>query len=230
TDVDFDVVSNPEFLKQGAAVEDFLKPDRIIIGSSSSRAIKIMKELYAPHILNGNPVMVMDVKSAEMTKYAANCFLALKISYINEIANICEKTGADINEVRNAVCQDKRIGHHFMFAGIGFGGSCFPKDLKALINTAKQSGTDSNILQAAYETNLKQRELFVQKIKNRFSNIQNLTLGVWGLSFKPKTNDIRQAPSVTILKRLLESGAKIKAFDPKAQDEARKIFGEKIMY
>lgn len=181
TDVDFDVVSNPEFLKQGAAVEDFLKPDRVIIGSSSSRAIKIMKELYAPHILNGNPVMVMDVKSAEMTKYAANCFLALKISYINEIANICEKTGADINEVRNAVCQDKRIGHHFMFAGIGFGGSCFPKDLKALINTAKQSGTDSNILQAVYETNLKQRELFVQKIKNRFSNIQNLTLGVWGL-------------------------------------------------
>ena len=230
TDVDFDVVSNPEFLKQGAAVEDFLKPDRVIIGSSSSRAIKIMKELYAPHILNGNPVMVMDIKSAEMTKYAANCFLALKISYINEIANICEKTGADINEVRNAVCQDKRIGHHFMFAGIGFGGSCFPKDLKALINTAKQSGTDSNILQAVYETNLKQRELFVQKIKNRFSNIQNLTLGVWGLSFKPKTNDIRQAPSVTILKRLLESGAKIKAFDPKAQDEARKIFGEKIMY
>ena len=230
TDVDFDVVSNPEFLKQGAAVEDFLKPDRVIIGSSSSRAIKIMKELYAPHILNGNPVIVMDVKSAEMTKYAANCFLALKISYINEIANICEKTGADINEVRNAVCQDKRIGHHFMFAGIGFGGSCFPKDLKALINTAKQSGTDSNILQAVYETNLKQRELFVQKIKNRFSNIQNLTLGVWGLSFKPKTNDIRQAPSVTILKRLLESGAKIKAFDPKAQDEARKIFGEKITY
>ena len=230
TDVDFDVVSNPEFLKQGAAVEDFLKPDRVIIGSSSSRAIKIMKELYAPHILNGNPVIVMDVKSAEMTKYAANCFLALKISYINEIANICEKTGADINEVRNAVCQDKRIGHHFMFAGIGFGGSCFPKDLKALINTAKQSGTDSNILQAVYETNLKQRELFVQKIKNRFSNIQNMTLGVWGLSFKPKTNDIRQAPSVTILKRLLESGAKIKAFDPKAQDEARKIFGEKITY
>lgn len=230
TDIDFDVVSNPEFLKQGAAVEDFLKPDRVVIGSNSQRATKIMKELYAPHILNGNPVMVMDIKSAEMTKYAANCFLALKISYINEIANICEKTGADINEVRNAVCRDRRIGHHFMFAGIGFGGSCFPKDLKALINTAKQNNTDSQILKAAYETNLRQRELFVEKIKNRFSNVQNLTFGAWGLSFKPKTNDMREAPSVTIIKSLLAQGAKIKAFDPKAQDEARRIFGKDIEY
>ncbi len=230
TDVDFDIVSNPEFLKQGAAVEDFLKPDRVVIGSNSCRATNIMRELYAPHILNGNPIMVMDLKSAEMTKYAANCFLALKISYINEIANICEKTGADINEVRSAISQDKRIGHHFMFAGIGFGGSCFPKDLKALINTAMQNDADSQILKAAYETNLKQRELFVQKIKKRFLNIQELTFGVWGLSFKPKTNDMRQAPSVTIIKKLLENGAKIKVFDPKAQLEAKKIFGEQIEY
>lgn len=231
TDVDFDIVSNPEFLKQGAAVEDFLRPDRVVIGSDSPRATKIMQELYAPHTLNGNPVMIMDIKSAEMTKYAANSFLALKISYINEIANICEKTGADALMVKNAVCADKRIGSKFFYAGIGFGGSCFPKDLKALINTANDSGIDPVVLKAAYDTNLKQRKVFTDKILKRFnSNLKGKTFGVWGLSFKPQTSDMREAPSITIINTLLDCGAKIKAFDPKAFDEAKKIFKDSIEY
>lgn len=231
TDVDFDIVSNPEFLKQGAAVEDFLKPDRVVIGSDSPRATKIMQELYAPHTLNGNPVMIMDIKSAEMTKYAANSFLALKISYINEIANICEKTGADALMVKNAVCADRRIGSKFFYAGIGFGGSCFPKDLKALINTANDFGIDPVVLKAAYDTNLKQRKVFTDKILKRFNNnLKGKTFGVWGLSFKPQTNDMREAPSITIINTLLDCGAKIKAFDPKAFDEAKKIFKDSIEY
>lgn len=231
TDVDFDIVSNPEFLKQGAAVEDFLKPDRVVIGSDSPRATKIMQELYAPHTLNGNPVMIMDIKSAEMTKYAANSFLALKISYINEIANICEKTGADALMVKNAVCADRRIGSKFFYAGIGFGGSCFPKDLKALINTANDFGIDPVVLKAAYDTNLKQRKVFTDKILQRFnSNLKGKTFGVWGLSFKPQTSDMREAPSITIINTLLDCGAKIKAFDPKAFDEAKKIFKDSIEY
>ena len=231
TDVDFDIVSNPEFLKQGAAVEDFLKPDRVVIGSDSPRATKIMQELYAPHTLNGNPVMIMDIKSAEMTKYAANSFLALKISYINEIANICEKTGADALMVKNAVCADRRIGSKFFYAGIGFGGSCFPKDLKALINTANDFGIDPVVLKAAYDTNLKQRKIFTDKILKRFnSNLKGKTFGVWGLSFKPQTSDMREAPSITIINTLLDCGAKIKAFDPKAFDEAKKIFKDSIEY
>ena len=231
TDVDFDIVSNPEFLKQGAAVEDFLRPDRVVIGSDSPRATKIMQELYAPHTLNGNPVMIMDIKSAEMTKYAANSFLALKISYINEIANICEKTGADALMVKNAVCADRRIGSKFFYAGIGFGGSCFPKDLKALINTASDSGIDPVVLKAAYDTNLKQRKIFTDKILQRFnSNLKGKTFGVWGLSFKPQTSDMREAPSITIINTLLDCGAKIKAFDPKAFDEAKKIFKDSIEY
>lgn len=231
TDVDFDIVSNPEFLKQGAAVEDFLRPDRVVIGSDSPRATKIMQELYAPHTLNGNPVMIMDIKSAEMTKYAANSFLALKISYINEIANICEKTGADALMVKNAVCADKRIGSKFFYAGIGFGGSCFPKDLKALINTANDFGIDPVVLKAAYDTNLKQRKVFTDKILKRFNNnLKGKTFGVWGLSFKPQTSDMREAPSITIINTLLDCGAKIKAFDPKAFDEAKKIFKDSIEY
>lgn len=231
TDVDFDIVSNPEFLKQGAAVEDFLRPDRVVIGSDSPRATKIMQELYAPHTLNGNPVMIMDIKSAEMTKYAANSFLALKISYINEIANICEKTGADALMVKNAVCADRRIGSKFFYAGIGFGGSCFPKDLKALINTANDFGIDPVVLKAAYDTNLKQRKIFTDKILKRFNNnLKGKTFGVWGLSFKPQTSDMREAPSITIINTLLDCGAKIKAFDPKAFDEAKKIFKDSIEY
>lgn len=231
TDIDFDVVSNPEFLKQGAAVEDFLKPDRVVIGSDSARAKEIMQELYAPHTLNGNPVIVMDIKSAEMAKYAANCFLALKISFANEMANICEKVGADYQMVRSAMCADRRIGQKFLFAGIGFGGSCFPKDLKALINIASEHNVDAKTFSAAYDANVNQRIIFVEKILKRFDyNLQGLTFGVWGLSFKPKTNDMREAPSVTVINELLKHGAKIKVFDPKAMDNARKIFGDRIEY
>ena len=231
TDVDFDIVSNPEFLKQGAAVEDFMKPDRVVIGSDSKKAINVMQELYAPHILNGNPVMIMDLKSAEMTKYAANCFLALKISYANEMANICEKVGADALMVKNAVCADKRIGSKFFYSGIGFGGSCFPKDLRALMNTAKENNLEPLMLSAAYDTNLKQRKIFTDKVLKRFdNNIQGKTFALWGLSFKPQTNDMREAPSITVIKTLLECGAIIRAFDPRAISEAKKIFGDKIYY
>lgn len=231
TKFEFDVVSNPEFLKQGAAVEDFLKPDRVIIGSDSERATKLMQELYAPFLRTGNPVITMDVKSAEMTKYAANSFLATKISYINEIANICEKVGADIEMVRAGMCSDKRIGSQFLFPGLGYGGSCFPKDVTAMIKTAQNFECESKILNAVKDTNNAQRQLFVNKILERFSSdLRGKTFAVWGLAFKPKTNDMREAPAITIISKLLESGAKVVAFDPKAVDTAKEIFGDKITY
>ena len=231
TNIEFDVVSNPEFLKQGAAVDDFLKPDRVIIGSNSKKATDIMQELYAPFLRTGNPVIVMDVKSAEMTKYAANSFLAVKISYANEIANICEKVGADAEMVRIGMCSDKRIGTQFLFPGLGYGGSCFPKDVKALIKTAKDFNCDSSLLESADIVNKKQRMLFVDKILNYYNNdIKDKTFAIWGLAFKPKTNDMREAPSITIINELLNKGAKIKAYDPKAFDLAKLIFGDKITY
>lgn len=231
TDIEFDVVSNPEFLKQGAAVDDFLKPDRVVIGSNSQRATEIMQELYSPFLRTGNPVIIMDVKSAEMTKYAANSFLAVKISYANEIANICEKVGADAEMVRIGMCSDTRIGSQFLFAGLGYGGSCFPKDVKAMIKTAKLNGCSSSLLEAADETNKNQRILFINKILDRYQgNIEGKTFAVWGLAFKPKTNDMREAPSITIINELLKRGAKIKAYDPKAFDLAQTIFGNKIEY
>lgn len=231
TKFEFDVVSNPEFLKQGAAVEDFLKPDRVIIGSNSKRATEIMQELYAPFMRTGNPVIVMDVKSAEMTKYASNSFLAVKISYANEIANLCEKVGADAEMVRIGMCADKRIGSQFLFPGLGYGGSCFPKDVKALIKTASDNNCDSALLEAADIVNKKQRLLFVDKILNFYNgNIEGKTFAVWGLAFKPKTNDMREAPSITIINKLLSLGAKIKSYDPKAFDLAKTIFKEKIEY
>ena len=231
TNIEFDVVSNPEFLKQGAAVDDFLKPDRVIIGSNSKKATDIMQELYAPFLRTGNPVIVMDVKSAEMTKYAANSFLAVKISYANEIANICEKVGADAEMVRIGMCSDKRIGTQFLFPGLGYGGSCFPKDVKALIKTAKDFNCDSSLLESADIVNKKQRMLFVDKILNYYDNdIKDKTFAIWGLAFKPKTNDMREAPSITIINELLNKGAKIKAYDPKAFDLAKLIFGDKITY
>ena len=231
TNIEFDVVSNPEFLKQGAAVDDFLKPDRVIIGSNSKKATDIMQELYAPFLRTGNPVIVMDVKSAEMTKYAANSFLAVKISYANEIANICEKVGADAEMVRIGMCSDKRIGTQFLFPGLGYGGSCFPKDVKALIKTAKDFNCDSSLLESADIVNKKQRMLFVNKILNYYNNdIKDKTFAIWGLAFKPKTNDMREAPSITIINELLNKGAKIKAYDPKAFDLAKLIFGDKITY
>jgi len=231
TSSDFDVISNPEFLKQGAAVDDFLKPDRIIIGSNSERATSIMKELYSPYMRTGNPIIVMDVKSAEMTKYASNSFLAVKISYANEIANICEKVGADVEMVRLGMCSDKRIGSQFLFPGLGFGGSCFPKDIKALSKIAKDNNCEYEILKAADVVNQKQKLLFVDKITSKLGeDLSGLTLAVWGLSFKPNTNDMREAPSITIINKLLEKGAKIKAYDPKAYDNAKIHFGNKISY
>ncbi len=231
TGIEFDVVSNPEFLKQGAAVDDFLKPDRVVIGSNSQRATEIMQELYSPFLRTGNPVIIMDVKSAEMTKYAANSFLAVKISYANEIANICEKVGADAEMVRIGMCSDTRIGSQFLFAGLGYGGSCFPKDVKAMIKTAKLNGCSSSLLEAADETNKNQRILFINKILDRYQgDIEGKTFAVWGLAFKPKTNDMREAPSITIINELLKRGAKIKAYDPKAFDLAQTIFGDRIEY
>ncbi len=231
TKEEFDVVSNPEFLKQGAAVDDFLKPDRVVIGSDSQRATDIMQELYSPFLRTGNPVIIMDVKSAEMTKYAANSFLAVKISYANEIANICEKVGADAEMVRIGMCSDKRIGQQFLFPGLGYGGSCFPKDVKALLKTAKDNGCGYEIIEAADNVNKKQRLLFLQKIYKHYGeDLTGKTFGVWGLAFKPKTNDMREAPAITIINALLERGAKIQAYDPKAFDCAELIWGNKITY
>lgn len=231
TSIEFEVVSNPEFLKQGAAVDDFLKPDRVVIGSNSQKATEIMQELYSPFLRTGNPVIIMDVKSAEMTKYAANSFLAVKISYANEIANICEQVGADAEMVRIGMCSDKRIGSQFLFPGLGYGGSCFPKDVKALLKTAKDNKCDYQLLQAADDVNKKQRLIFIGKILNKFGDdLSNKTFAIWGLAFKPKTNDMREAPAITIIESLLSHGAKIQAYDPKAIESAKDIFGDKITY
>lgn len=228
---EFDVVSNPEFLKQGAAVEDFLKPDRIVIGSNSPKATAVMQELYASFFRTASRFVIMDVKSAEMTKYAANSFLALKISFANEMANICEKIGADAEMVRNGMCSDKRIGTQFFFPGLGYGGSCFPKDVKALLKTAADCGCEHRILDAINDVNKEQRKVFLNKIFKRFgSDLTCKTFAVWGLSFKPKTNDIRMAPSITIINELLKRGAKIRAFDPKAIESAYNIWGGQIYY
>lgn len=227
----FDVVSNPEFLKQGNAVDDFLHPDRVIIGSNSDKATQIMQDIYAPFFRTGNRVIVMDVKSSEMTKYASNSFLATKISFMNEIANLCEKVGADAQMVRIGMSTDSRIGNKFLFPGLGYGGSCFPKDVKALVKTGMENNCEMKIVAAADEVNKKQREIFANKIINRFKgNLQGKTIGIWGLAFKPKTNDMREAPAITIINKLLEFGAKIQAFDPKAIESAKFHFGDKITY
>ena len=231
TSHNFDVVSNPEFLKQGAAVDDFLKPDRVVIGSNSQKATEIMQELYAPFLRTGNPVIIMDVRSAEMTKYASNSFLAVKISYANEIANICEKVGANAEMVRIGMCSDKRIGSQFLFPGLGYGGSCFPKDVKALLKTAKDNNCDTQMLEAADSINKLQRKLFVEKVLKHFDNdVNGKTFAVWGLAFKPKTDDMREAPAITIINMLLEKGAKIQAYDPKAIESAKFHFADKITY
>ncbi len=227
----FDVVSNPEFLKQGHAVADFLSPDRVIIGSNSEKATKIMQDIYSPFLRTANRIILMDVKSAEMTKYASNSFLAVKISFMNEIANLCESVGADADMVRIGMSTDSRIGNQFLFPGLGYGGSCFPKDVKALIRTGADNGLDMNIIKSADEINVKQRYLFIEKIKKYFSSdLSNKTIAIWGLSFKPKTDDMREAPSITIINELLKLGAKIQAYDPKAMDVSQKIFGDKIEY
>ncbi len=231
TKVPFDVVSNPEFLKQGAAVNDFLYPDRVIIGSDSDRASDIMKEIYHPYFRTGNRMIFMDVKSAEMTKYAANAILASRISFINEIANICAKVGADIENVRTGISTDSRIGNKFLFPGIGFGGSCFPKDVSALITIAKENGCSSQILEAVKNTNNLQKKIFVDKILDFYNgDIKGKTIAVWGLAFKPKTNDMREAPSIYVVNMLLEHGAKIQAYDPQAMETAQSIFDNAIEY
>lgn len=231
TNYPFDVVSNPEFLKQGNAVDDFLSPDRVIIGSNSDKATQIMQEIYAPFFRTGNRVIVMDVKSAEMTKYAANSFLATKISFMNEIANLCEKIGANAEMVRVGITTDSRIGNKFLFPGLGYGGSCFPKDVKALIKTGAEFGCDMSIIKSADDTNKKQRKLFIDKIVNKFGeDLTGKTFAVWGLAFKPKTNDMREAPAITIINDLLKRGAKVLAYDPKAIEEAKFYFQDRITY
>lgn len=227
----FDVVSNPEFLKQGNAVDDFLAPDRVVIGSNSPKATAIMQEIYAPYLRTANRIVIMDVKSAEMTKYAANSFLAAKISFMNEIASLCEKVGANAEMVRIGMATDQRIGNKFLFPGVGYGGSCFPKDVKALIQTGNEYDCEMMIIKAVDKVNKRQKANFVAKILKRFgTDLSGLTFGLWGLAFKPKTNDMREAPAIYVIEELLKYGAKIKAFDPKAMDTARLIFGERIEY
>lgn len=230
-DIPFDVASNPEFLKEGNAIDDFLKPDRIVIGTDSPRAEKIMKRMYNPFLLNGHPLIFMDIPSAEMTKYAANAMLATKISFINDIANLCERTGADVNMVRRGIGSDSRIGNKFIYAGAGYGGSCFPKDVKALINTGLEYGYPMKILQSVDEVNEYQKTILVEKIKAHFKqSVKGRTLAVWGLSFKPNTNDTREAPSAVVISELIGAGCHIKAFDPVAMDEFKINMGDRIEY
>lgn len=219
--LEFWVVSNPEFLKEGAAIEDFMRPDRIVVGSDSPHALGVMRELYRPFTLNHERFIEMDLRSSEMTKYAANAMLATKISFINEIANICERVGADINKVRVGIGSDSRIGYSFIYPGCGFGGSCFPKDLRALEHTARLAGYVPRILVAVQEVNQDQKRLLVQKARSRFSSFEGRTFAVWGLAFKPETDDMREASSLTLIEALLEGGAQVRVYDPKAMHEAR---------
>ncbi len=230
TEHPFDVASNPEFLKEGAAVEDFMKPDRIIIGVESRKAEKILKDLYAPFVRTEHPIIVMDPESAEMTKYASNAMLATKISFINEIANICERVGADVELVRKGMGFDQRIGFLFLFPGVGFGGSCFPKDIKAVIKMGEERDYDPELIRAVDNVNNRQKRRLVEKAINHFGSLEGLNFAVWGLAFKPRTDDMREAPSITIINMLLENGAKVTAFDPAAMETAKSIFGDRIDY
>ncbi len=227
----FDVVSNPEFLKEGAAVEDFMKPDRVVIGGNSERALSLIKELYAPFVRTENPILVMDNRSAEMTKYAANAFLATRISFINQVANLCEKVGADVAEVRRGIGFDRRIGHYFLFPGVGYGGSCFPKDVRAVIRTAEEGGMDFSLLREVEAVNERQKHLLVEKVHARFgANLHGRKFAVWGLAFKPRTDDMREAPALVIVEALLKAGAEIAVHDPEALGRAQELFGERISY
>lgn len=229
--VDFDVVSNPEFLREGVAVEDFMKPDRVVIGTNSPRARKVMDTLYAPFVRQGNPIIFMDERSAELTKYAANSFLATKISFMNEIANLCEVLGADVDAVRKGVGTDSRIGKRFLFPGIGYGGSCFPKDVQALAKSSKDANYDFKILTAVMDVNADQKTRLIPHIKNHFKgDLKGKTIAVWGLSFKPHTDDIREAPALYNIDELLKEGVIIKAHDPEGMENVRKIMGDKIQY
>jgi len=227
----FDVVSNPEFLREGVAVDDFLKPDRVVIGTSSPRAKEVMERLYKPFVRQGNPIIFMDERSAEMTKYAANSFLATKITFMNEIANLCDKVGANVDNVRIGIGSDTRIGKRFLFPGIGYGGSCFPKDVKALEKTALENNYDFNILKSVMTVNDHQKLILVQKIRSFFNdNLKDKTIAIWGLSFKPNTDDIREAPALYIINALIELGVSIKVFDPEAMNNFKDDIGESIEY
>ena len=227
----YDVVSNPEFLREGVAVDDFLKPDRVVIGTGSARAQKLMRQLYEPFVRQGNPIFFMDVRSAEMTKYAANAYLATRISFMNEISNLCEILGADVDMVRKGMGSDSRIGKRFLFPGVGYGGSCFPKDVQALAKTANDNNYPFHILSSVMQVNDIQRIILANKIINRFNgNLKGLNIAVWGLAFKPNTDDIREAPALFIIEKLLEAGATVKAFDPEAMPNVQKTLGDRIIY
>ncbi len=223
--------SNPEFLKEGCAVEDFMKPDRVVIGVREAQVAEVLRELHAPFLRSGHPVLVMSPESAEMTKYVANCCLATKISFINEMANLCERLGADVNDVRRGIGHDNRIGFQFLHPGVGYGGSCFPKDVCAMLALSKEVGTPSQILQAVDRVNEAQKGIMMQKLLALFDgDLTGRTIAVWGLAFKPRTDDVREAPSLVLIRQLLEAGAAVRVFDPEATDNARAIFGEQITY
>lgn len=227
---EFDVVSNPEFLREGVAVEDFMKPDRIVIGTTSERAQKLLTELYAPYVRQGNPIIFMDERSAELTKYAANAFLATKISFMNEIAQVCERLGADVDMVRKGIGSDDRIGKRFLFPGIGYGGSCFPKDVKALMHSAKEVKYEFKILNAVTDVNEKQKSHLVTKMKRYFGDFTGKKFAIWGLAFKPNTDDIREAPALEIIEEVLKEGASVAAFDPEAMNNVKTILGDRVCY
>jgi UDPglucose 6-dehydrogenase len=226
----FSVVSNPEFLKQGAAIDDFMKPDRVVIGAEDPRARELMQELYAPFTRTGAPIMTMDCASAELTKYAANAMLATRISFMNEVANVCEAVGADVDEVRRAIGADKRIGTSFLFPGVGYGGSCFPKDVKAMIHFASEKEYDFRILRAVEEVNTAQKTRLAAKMRSHFGTLKGRTIAVWGLAFKPRTDDMREAPAIPLIKMLLADGADVQAYDPEATKVAKGIFGNKVTF
>ena len=229
--VPFDVASNPEFLKEGAAIDDFLKPERIVIGIDNEKTKEIMRCLYMPFVLNNHPILFMDIASAEITKYAANAMLATRISFINEIANLCDILGADINNVRKGIGSDSRIGSKFIYPGTGYGGSCFPKDVKAIIRTAKDNGYELNVINAVEKANEFQKNVIFNKMTKFFNNnLNNKSIGIWGLSFKPKTDDIREASSLILIEKLLQAGARVKAYDPAAMNETKKLLGNRVKY
>jgi len=226
----FDVVSNPEFLREGVAVNDFMKPDRVVIGTSSDKAKAVMMKLYKPFVRQGNPIIVMDERSAEMTKYAANSFLATKITFMNEVANLCDKVGANVDMVRRGIGSDTRIGKRFLFPGIGYGGSCFPKDVQALDKTADANGYNFSILKSVMDVNDKQKLVLAEKIIDYYGDVKGKKIAIWGLAFKPNTDDIREAPALYIINRLLDKGAAIEAFDPEAMENVKEVLGDKISY
>lgn len=227
---EFDVVSNPEFLREGVAVDDFMKPDRVVIGASSDRAFEVMDELYGPYVRQGNPVMHMDTRSAELTKYAANSFLATKISFMNEIARMCELLGADVDMVRKGIGSDDRIGKRFLFPGIGYGGSCFPKDVQALVHSASEVSYDFKILKAVEQVNADQKKILMPKIDKHFGSIAGKTVALWGLAFKPNTDDIREAPALELIDELTKRGAKVQCYDPEAMENVKRVIGDKAHF